>query len=118
MDNEAVLRHIQRDDTIAFAPGSVEKIYLTRQTNVKSDLRQTFGNSIPWYVRPNGHEIVSLRKEDDANFTCGAPLGLIMAFIPSLCDVVEWRGAGGDDDASTLVLLCSGRLPRLIFSFT
>ena len=60
MDNEAVLRHIQRDDTIAFAPGSVEKIYLTCQTNVKSGLRQTFGNPTPLSFRPNGHEIVSL----------------------------------------------------------
>ena len=60
MDNEAVLRHIQRDDTIAFKPELFEKIYLTRQTNVKSDLRQTFGSPKPLSFRPNGHEIVSL----------------------------------------------------------
>ncbi|MCJ1231880.1 hypothetical protein MMC12_008559 [Toensbergia leucococca] len=74
----AALRHIHRTGSITMTPEMFEKIYLTPQSNVKGDLRKTFGNPTPLAI-----------------------LGFVMALTPFSCDVMGWRGAGGNGAAAT-----------------
>ena len=85
LDHETARRQIQRAGSIALIPELFEKIYFTPQNTVKGDLRKTF-----MYWR---HRLTSFR----------ALLGLVMALTPFSCDIMGWRGAGGNGAASTLV---------------
>ncbi|CAD6587085.1 MAG: hypothetical protein ASARMPREDX12_005976 [Alectoria sarmentosa] len=78
MTSDAALKRIQRSGSIAITPELFEKIYLAPQNAVKGDLRKTFGNPTPL-----------------------ALLGLVMALTPFSCDIMGWRGAGGDGAAAT-----------------
>jgi len=52
MDHETALKRIQTAGSISISPELFEKIYLSPQNQVKGDLRKTFGNPTPLYVRP------------------------------------------------------------------
>lgn len=91
MDSDAALKRIQRSTSIAITPELFEKIYLTPQTQVKGDLRKTFGNPTPL-----------------------ALLGLVMALTPFSCDIMGWRGAGGDGAAATGAYYFMGGLLMVI----
>ncbi|KAI9813433.1 MAG: hypothetical protein M1827_004108 [Pycnora praestabilis] len=80
MDSEAALRAIQKGQSITISPEILEKVYLTPQNQVKGDLRKPFGNPTPL-----------------------ALLGLVMALTLFSCDIVGWKGAGGNGAAATLV---------------
>lgn len=91
VNSEAALRHIQRTASITITPELFEKIYLSPQNNVKGDLRKTFGNPTPL-----------------------ALLGLVMALTPFSCDIMGWRGAGGDGAAATGAYYFMGGLLMVI----
>ncbi|KAI9812852.1 MAG: hypothetical protein M1832_006473 [Thelocarpon impressellum] len=54
------------------SPELFEKMYLSPQTQVKGDLRKTFGNPTPLGL-----------------------LGYLLSLSPLACDLLGWRGAGG-----------------------
>jgi hypothetical protein len=78
MSPSDALKHIQRTGSISMSPELFEKFYLSPQNKVSGDLRKTFANPTPLAV-----------------------LGLVMALTPFSCDVMGWRGAGGNGAAST-----------------
>ncbi|KAI1501736.1 GPR1/FUN34/YaaH-class plasma membrane protein [Biscogniauxia marginata] len=63
--------------SISIPPELFEKLYLSPQNQVKGDLRKTFGNPTP----------IGL-------------LGFVLSLGPLACDLMGWRGAGGDGAAS------------------
>ncbi|KAH8746352.1 hypothetical protein BGZ57DRAFT_192103 [Hyaloscypha finlandica] len=76
MDHDTALRRIRTAGSISISPELFEKIYLSPQNAVKGDLRKTFGNPTP----------VAL-------------LGFLLSLSPLSCDLMGWRGAGGNGAA-------------------
>lgn len=64
-------------NSITLTPELFEKMYLNPQNNVKGDLRSTFGNPTPL-----------------------ALLGFLLSLSPLSCELMGWRGAGGDGIAT------------------
>jgi hypothetical protein len=77
MSRQDAMAQIQRAASISMSPELFEKFYLSPQNKVSGDLRKTFANPTPLAV-----------------------LGLAMALTPFSCDVMGWRGAGGNGAAS------------------
>lgn len=96
--SDEALRHIRTANTISISPGTFrcrvvprldcvylltiveelfEKLYLTPQKAVKGDLRGTFANPTP----------VAL-------------LGFLLSCTPLACELMGWRGAGGNGAAT------------------
>ena len=73
--------------SISISPELFEKIYLSPQNKVAGDLRKTFGNPTP----------VAL-------------CGFLLSLTPLSCDLMGWRGAGGNGAASTGVYFFFGGL--------
>ena len=73
------LRNTRRDNqhNITLTPELFEKMYLNPQQDVKGDLRGTFGNPTPL-----------------------ALLGFLLSLSPLSCELMGWRGAGGDGIAT------------------
>lgn len=76
------LHHTRRDNSnnnqnFTLTPEIFEKMYLNPQQNVKGDLRSTFGNPTPL-----------------------ALLGFLLSLSPLACELMGWRGAGGDGIAT------------------
>jgi succinate-acetate transporter protein len=76
IDNETALKRIRTAGSISISPELFEKIYLSPQNAVKGDLRKTFGNPTP----------VAL-------------LGFLLSLSPLSCDLMGWRGSGGNGAA-------------------
>lgn len=76
MDHDTALKRIRTAGSISISPELFEKIYLSPQNAVKGDLRKTFGNPTP----------VAL-------------LGFLLSLSPLSCDLMGWRGAGGNGAA-------------------
>lgn len=76
MDHGDALQRIRTAGSISISPELFEKIYLSPQNAVKGDLRKTFGNPTP----------VAL-------------LGFLLCLSPLSCDLMGWRGAGGNGAA-------------------
>lgn len=74
--NEA-LNKIRTANSLTISPELFEKIYLNPQNSVKGDLRATFGNPTPL-----------------------ALLGFLLSLSPLSCELMGWRGAGGDGIAT------------------
>jgi hypothetical protein len=91
MTPEDALKHIQRTGSVSMSPELFEKFYLSPQNKVSGDLRKTFANPTPLAV-----------------------LGLVMALTPFSCDVMGWRGAGGNGAASTGAYYFMGGLLMII----
>jgi len=94
LDNEAALNRIRTAGSISISPELFEKIYLSPQNRVKGDLRKTFGNPTPVAI-----------------------LGFILSLSPLSCDLMGWRGAGGNGAASTGVYYFFGGLLMIIGGF-
>ncbi|KAI4204860.1 MAG: hypothetical protein LQ350_000926 [Teloschistes chrysophthalmus] len=75
--SDEALKHIRTANTISISPELFEKLYLSPQTPVKGNLRNTFGNPTP----------VAL-------------LGFVLACSPLACELMGWRGAGGNGSAT------------------
>ncbi|APA13810.1 hypothetical protein SS1G_13899 [Sclerotinia sclerotiorum 1980 UF-70] len=76
MGSDDALKRIRTAGSISISPELFEKIYLSPQNTVKGDLRKTFGNPTP----------VAL-------------LGFLISLSPLSCDLMGWRGAGGNGAA-------------------
>ncbi|KAH8797940.1 hypothetical protein F5884DRAFT_687550 [Xylogone sp. PMI_703] len=76
MDSGVALNRIRTAGSISISPELFEKIYLSPQNIVKGDLRKTFGNPTPL-----------------------ALLGFLLSLTPLSCDLMGWRGAGGNGAA-------------------
>ena len=83
---EAALKHVKTDSSIPMTPELFEKLYLTPEQKVKGELRKTFAN-------PTGLAL----------------LGLVMSLFPFSCDIMGWRGAGGNARCVNRILLLHGR---------
>jgi len=86
-DPDYALRKIQTSGSISISPELFEKIYLSPQNKVAGDLRKTFGNPTPL-----------------------ALAGFLLSLTPLSCDLMGWRGAGGNGAASTGVYFFFGGL--------
>ncbi|KAI9804332.1 MAG: hypothetical protein M1833_007139 [Piccolia ochrophora] len=85
------LHRIKTAGSISISPELFEKIYLSPQNAVKGDLRKTFGNPTPL-----------------------ALLGFLLSLSPLSCDLMGWRGAGGNGAASIGVYMFMGGLLMII----
>ncbi|KAL8853748.1 MAG: hypothetical protein Q9221_001391 [Calogaya cf. arnoldii] len=70
-----------------------EKLYLSPEHKVKGELRKTFGNPTPI-----------------------ALVGFLLSLTPLSCDLMGWRGAGGNGAASTGVFFFFGGLLMILGS--
>lgn len=94
MDNDTALKRIRTAGSISISPELFEKIYLSPQNAVKGDLRKTFGNPTPI-----------------------ALLGFLLSLSPLSCDLMGWRGAGGNGAASTGAYYFFGGLLMIVGGF-
>ncbi|KAE8442520.1 hypothetical protein EG329_003301 [Mollisiaceae sp. DMI_Dod_QoI] len=94
MDNDTALKRIRTAGSISISPELFEKIYLSPQNVVKGDLRKTFGNPTP----------VAL-------------LGFLLSLSPLSCDLMGWRGSGGNGAAGTGTYFFFGGLLMLLGGF-
>ncbi|OQU99860.1 hypothetical protein CLAIMM_05435 [Cladophialophora immunda] len=76
---------------ISMSPSTYEKIYLSPPTSDTRQLRKTFANPTPLCL-----------------------LGFIMSLGPLSCDLMGWRGAGGDGSSSIGVFFFMGGLLMII----
>ncbi|SMR54267.1 unnamed protein product [Zymoseptoria tritici ST99CH_3D1] len=93
MDADTALRRIQTSGSISISPELFEKIYLSPQNKVAGDLRKTFGNPTPLALG-----------------------GFLLSLTPLSCDLMGWRGAGGNGAASTGVYFFFGGLLMILGS--
>jgi succinate-acetate transporter protein len=94
MDHGDALKRIRTAGSISISPELFEKIYLSPQNAVKGDLRKTFGNPTP----------VAL-------------LGFLLSLSPLSCDLMGWRGAGGNGAAGIGSYFFFGGLLMLLGGF-
>ncbi|KAK4499021.1 hypothetical protein PRZ48_009533 [Zasmidium cellare] len=93
MDPETALKRIQTTGSLSISPELFEKIYLSPQNRVAGDLRKTFGNPTPL-----------------------ALAGFLLSLTPLSCDLMGWRGAGGNGAASIGVYFFFGGLLMILGS--
>ena len=74
---DEALNQVKTANSVTISPELFEKIYLNPQNAVKGDLRNTFGNPTPL-----------------------ALLGFLLSLSPLSCELMGWRGAGGDGIAT------------------
>jgi hypothetical protein len=111
MDPDTALRKIQTSGSISISPELFEKIYLSPQNKVAGDLRKTFGNPTPLYGP------ISSTKLEDTTLTIHRALaGFLLSLTPLSCDLMGWRGAGGNGAASTGVYFFFGGLLMILGS--
>ncbi|KAI9821211.1 MAG: hypothetical protein M1827_003945 [Pycnora praestabilis] len=89
--SDTALKKIKTAGSISISPELFEKLYLSPQNNIKGDLRRTFGNPTPLAI-----------------------LGFLLSLTPLSCDLMGWRGAGGNGAASTGVYYFMGGLLMLL----
>jgi hypothetical protein len=77
MDRDSALRKITTSGALSISPELFEKIYLSPPNRVSGDLRKTFANPTPLAIG-----------------------GFLIALTPLSCDLMGWRGAGGNGAAS------------------
>ncbi|KAI9662871.1 MAG: hypothetical protein M1821_007918 [Bathelium mastoideum] len=93
LDKDNALQRIRTAGSISISPELFEKIYLSPQNVVKGDLRKTFGNPTPL-----------------------ALVGFLLSLTPLSCDLMGWRGAGGNGAADTGVYFFFGGLLMVLGS--
>jgi len=76
-ERAAVLNRLRSTASVTIDPELFEKLYLSPPNKVRGDLRKTFGNPTPIGVG-----------------------GFLLAATPLACDLMGWRGAGGNGAAS------------------
>jgi len=84
-DADTALKRIQTSGSLSISPELFEKIYLSPQNKISGDLRKTFGNPTPF-----------------------ALCGFLLSLTPLSCDLMGWRGAGGNGAASIGVYIGFG----------
>lgn len=76
MDVDEAKHHIRTAQSISISPELLEKLCLSSQTQIKDKQRHAFGNPLP----------IGL-------------VGFLIALTPLSCDLMGWRGAGGNGAA-------------------
>ncbi|MCJ1458578.1 hypothetical protein MMC28_008951 [Mycoblastus sanguinarius] len=89
----AALNRIRTAGSVSISPELFEKLYLSPENRVSGDLRKTFGNPTPI-----------------------ALVGFLLSLTPLSCDLMGWRGAGGNGAAETGVYFFFGGLLMIIGS--
>ncbi|KAL8726169.1 MAG: hypothetical protein Q9166_006886 [cf. Caloplaca sp. 2 TL-2023] len=87
VDNDSgdTLTRMRTAGSVNISSELFEKLYLSPENRVKGDLRKTFGNPTPF-----------------------ALVGFLLSLTPLACDLMGWRGAGGNGAASTGVFFFFG----------
>lgn len=91
--NGAALNRIRTAGSISISPELFEKLYLSPENRVKGDLRKTFGNPTPI-----------------------ALIGFLLSLTPLSCDLMGWRGAGGNGASDTAAYMFFGGVLMLLGS--
>ncbi|KAL2205720.1 GPR1/FUN34/YaaH-class plasma membrane protein [Sarocladium strictum] len=76
-DRAAALNRLRSAASVSIDPELFEKLYLNPPNKVRGDLRKTFGNPTPIGIG-----------------------GFLLGATPLACDLMGWRGAGGNGAAS------------------
>lgn len=99
LTRDEILQKIQTSSSIPISPELFEQLYLAPKTNVKGQLRQTFGNPTPigLYCRISNTGVLFLliyfRKALGGLLLCGMPLSMVL---------LGWQGAGGFGGAANV----------------
>ncbi|KAI9651245.1 hypothetical protein NHQ30_001283 [Ciborinia camelliae] len=88
------LKRIRTAGSISISPELFEKIYLSPHNAVKGDLRKTFGNPTPVAI-----------------------VGFLISLSPLSCDLMGWRGAGGNGAAGIGAYFFFGGLLMIVGGF-
>ncbi|CAJ2513944.1 Uu.00g020630.m01.CDS01 [Anthostomella pinea] len=88
---ESALKKMRTAGSISISPELFEKMYLSPQNKVPGDLRKKFANPTPIAI-----------------------CGFVMSLGPLSCDLMGWRGAGGNGAASIPVYLFFGGILMII----
>ncbi|KAL8742651.1 MAG: hypothetical protein Q9184_008219 [Pyrenodesmia sp. 2 TL-2023] len=83
----------QTNGSMTISPELFEKLYLSPENRVRGNLRKTFGNPTPL-----------------------ALVGFLLSLTPLSCDLMGWRGAGGNGAASIGVFFFFGALLMILGS--
>ncbi|ESZ92125.1 hypothetical protein SBOR_7504 [Sclerotinia borealis F-4128] len=94
MASDDALKRIRTAGSISISPELFEKIYLSPQNAVKGDLRKTFGNPTPVAI-----------------------VGFLISLSPLSCDLMGWRGAGGNGAAGIGSYFFFGGLLMMVGGF-
>lgn len=94
-----ILHKIQTSSSIPISPELFEQLYLTPKTNVKGQLRQTFGNPTPigLYCLIIYSDAFSLLID-----FLEALGGLLLCAMPLSMVLLGWQGAGGFGGAANV----------------
>ncbi|KAK5997773.1 Protein alcS [Cladobotryum mycophilum] len=84
-DRMEAIKQFRTAASVNMTPELFEKLYLAPQTSVKGDLRRTFANPTPIAI-----------------------VGFLLSLTPLSCDLMGWRGAGGNGAASIAVYFFQG----------
>ncbi|KAL8992967.1 MAG: hypothetical protein Q9188_007453 [Gyalolechia gomerana] len=87
------LTRLRTAGSVNISPELFEKLYLSPESRVKGELRKTFGNPTPI-----------------------ALVGFLLSLTPLSCDLMGWRGAGGNGAASTGVFFFFGGMLMILGS--
>lgn len=91
MEADNALSRIRTAGSISISPELFEKLYLSPQNKVAGELRKTFGNPTP----------VAL-------------VGFLLSLTPLSCDLMGWRGAGGNGASDTAAYFFFGGLLMVV----
>jgi len=94
MDNETALKKIRTAGSVSISPETFEALFLSPQNRIKGDLRKTFGNPTPI-----------------------ALIGFLLSLTPLTCDLMGWRGAGGNGTAGNASYFGFGAILMIIGGF-
>ncbi|KAI9701415.1 MAG: hypothetical protein M1820_006506 [Bogoriella megaspora] len=88
---EQALQRVKTSGSITIDPELFERLYLNPEVKVKGQLRRTFANPTPL-----------------------ALCGFLLATTPFACDMMGWRGSGGNGAASTGPIIFMGGMLQII----
>lgn len=99
MSRDAALQRIRTSNTVMMSPELFEKLYLQPITNVKGDLRKTFGNPTPLGL-----------------------MGFVISLTPIACCMMGWHGSGAYGAADMYdfqqILAINRVLTRMLVEYT
>ena len=113
-DNEEKLRY-ELAKTVTLTPELYEKLFISPKTNVKGDLRSTFGNPTPVGVLGFSVAVIPLAAAFSTFFTQSLWFRFCLDMLTG--SSVGWRGAGGLSVATTTINIWFGGVLLLLAGF-
>jgi hypothetical protein len=110
-DSDTALRKIRTAGSISISPELFEKLYLSPQTKVHGDLRKTFGNPTPLYVRS-----IPVQYRCSHAKPSSALIGFLLSLTPLSWALMGWRGAGNNGASGTGTYFFFGGLLMILGS--